>query len=169
MRFLGYFCNILCKNQIFILTFVAVMILSPLGIDAQEKGRPERQFDKEVFLAKKRAFITAELSLTPEEAADFMPLCEELQQKKFEAGHKCRKISKEMKSKTSPTDVEYVQVIDECLNVGLKEAELEKEYYEKFKKILPPAKLYKYRDAEFKFAREFMRGSREKRNNNKDR
>lgn len=155
-------------SKIFIITFALLLVLSPLGINAQEKGGSDRNFDKESFLAKKSAFITTELSLTPEEAAAFMPLCEELQQKKYEAGMKCRKISRDLKSKKSPTDAEYTQVIDECVGVGMKEAELEREYYEKFKKILPPGKLYKYRDAEHKFAREFMRSERGRERNNKN-
>lgn len=154
-------------NKIFIITFALLLVLSPLGMNAQEEGKPDKLFDKESFLVKRSVFITAELSLTPEEAVAFMPLCEELQQKKYEAGMKCRKLSREMKSKkmrskSEPTDAEYTQVIDECLSVSMKEAMLEKEYYEKFKKILPPAKLYKYRNAEHKFAREFMKSSRGK-------
>lgn len=155
-------------SKIFIITFATLMILSQWGISAQEKTKTGKHFDKEAFLVKRSAFITAELSLTPEEASAFMPLCEELQQKKYEAGVKCRQLSKEMKSKQESTNVDYTQVIDECLSVGMKEAALEKEYYEKFKKILPPEKLYKYRDAEHKFAREFMRSARDN-NRNKDR
>lgn len=158
-------------SKIFIITFALLMILSPMGLNAQDKERSDRTFDKESFVIKRSAFITAELSLTPEEAAVFMPLCEELQQKKYEAGLKCRKLSREIKSKENPTDTEYTQAIDECLGVSMKEATLEKEYYEKFKKVLPPEKLYKFRDAEHKFAREFMKNARErnKENKNKDR
>jgi len=149
--------------------FVAVMVLTPLQMNAQQKEKTHNHFDKESFLIKRSAFITAELGLTPEEAATFIPLCEELNQKKYEAGQRCRKLSREVRSKINPTDAEYTQVIDECLTVGLKEAELEKEYYERFKKMLSPEKLYKYKDAERKFAREFMKSSREKRKENKDR
>jgi hypothetical protein len=162
IRFLAYFCNISCMNKIFIITFVLWLILSPQGLNAQNKDTSDKTFDKESFVIKRSAFITAELSLTPEEAAVFMPLCEELQQKKYEAGFKCRKLSREIKSKKNPTDIEYAEAIDECLGVGMKEATLEKEYYEKFKKILPAGKLCKYRDAERKFAREFMKNVRGK-------
>ncbi len=67
-----------------------------------------------------------------------------------------------MRSKNSPTEADYLQAIDECIGVGMKEAELEKEYYERFKKILSAEKLYKYRNAEYKFAREFMKSSKGK-------
>ncbi|MDR1918171.1 MAG: hypothetical protein LBQ65_00815 [Tannerellaceae bacterium] len=110
-------------------------------------------------MARRNAFITAELALTPQETELFIPLLEELQQKKYEAGHKCRKLSKEMKQKKNPNDADYLNTIDECLGVSIKEAALEKEYYEKFKKILSPEKLYKYKDVEYRFAREFVKNS----------
>lgn len=148
-------------NKIFFITFVVTTILFSSGAYAQDKkqeNRNERHFDREAFQAKRNAFITAEVGLTPDEAALFIPLCDEFQQKRFEIGHDCRKLSREMRKKQNPTDAEYLKAIDECLDVNTREAELEKEYYEQFKKILSPEKLYKYRNAEYKFARQFMRG-----------
>jgi hypothetical protein len=145
-------------SKIFIITFVTLMTLSSLGVYAQDKSEA---FDKESFLIKRKAFITSELSLTPYEVEQFIPLVEELQQQKFEAGHRCRKLTRELRQKENPSDTEYLKAIDVCLGVGLKEAELEKEYYEKFKKILSPAKLYKYKEVEFKFAREFFKNPKE--------
>lgn len=146
-------------NRILLITFVAVMILLPDYSVAQNRGG-KKHFDRESFEAKRNAFITAELGLTPEEASDFIPLCNELRKRKFEIGKECRKLSKEIDHKSNPTDEDYSKVIDECLDVGVKEAELEREYFEKFKKILPPEKLYKYRKAEFRFVRQFMKADR---------
>ena len=53
------------------------------------------------------------------------------------------------------------------MSVNIKRAQLEKEYYEKFKKILPPKKLYKYKRAEGKFAREFMKGGDDRKEENR--
>lgn len=148
-------------SKIFFITFVAVSFLCSTGSYAQEKkqeNRNEKHFDREAFQAKRNAFITAEVGLTPEEAAKFIPLCDEYRQKRFEVGHDCRRLTREMYKKTSPTEADYIQVIDECLQVGIREAQLEKQYYEQFKKILSPEKLYKYRNAENKFARHFIRG-----------
>jgi hypothetical protein len=143
-------------NKIFISIFGALMTLVTLGVKAQAPGA---HFDRETFLVKRSAFITAELGLTPQEVELFIPLLEELQQKKYEAGQKCRKLSKEIKQKKQPSHADYLSTIDECLGVGIREAELEKEYYEKFKKILSPEKLYRYKEVEYKFAREFVRNS----------
>lgn len=155
-------------DKIFFITFVAVSVLFSSNVLAQG-DKQQRHFDKEAYQAKKNAFITAEVGLTPEEAAAFIPLCNELQEKMFEVGRECRKLTKDLKHKQSPTETDYSKVNDECIGVKLREAALEKEYYEKFKKILSAEKLYKYRRAEYKFARSFMKGADNKKEENKKR
>lgn len=149
-------------NKIFFITFVACLVAFSFSAYAQE-GKQHHNFDREAFQAKRNAYITAEVGLTPEEAALFIPLCNELQVKKFEVGHECRKLSKELKRNSDATDADYTKTIDTCVEVDLKQAQLEKDYYERFKKILSPKKLYKYKRAELKFARDFMKGSSDRR------
>ena len=129
-------------NKIFFITFVACSVVFSFSAHAQS-GKQHRNFDREAFFAKKNAFNTAEMGLTPEEAASFIPLCNELQEKMFEAGRECRKLSKDLKHNENATDADYLKVIDECVSVNIRQAQLEKEYYEKFKKILSPKKLYR--------------------------
>lgn len=165
-----YFCDKFCVSKFFFITFVTLITFFPFSAIGQEAegNQVNKRFDRESFLVKRSAYITAELGLTPEEAAAFIPLCEELQQKKFEVGQTCRKLTKDVRDMSKPTDSDYTKVIDECLDVNLKEAKLEQEYYEKFKEVLPPAKLYKYKQAEYKFAREFMKHSGERKVENRN-
>lgn len=149
-------------NKIFIITFATVTVLFSLTLHAQENNLDKKHFNREAFIAKKNAFITAEIGLTPEEAEQFIPLCNELQQKKFELGRECRRLSREICRKEKPTDAEYTEVIDCSMRIRMEEAKLEKEYVEKFKKILSPGKLFKYQQAESKFVREFMKGPKER-------
>lgn len=149
-------------NKIFFTTFVLFSMICLFQVNAQEM-KPHRNFDKEAFAARRNAFITAEMGLTPKEAADFIPLCNELQQKLFEAGSECRRLSRQLKEKKDATEADYLRVVDLCAEVKIQQALLEKEYYEKFKKILSSKKLYLYRKAENKFARDFMRGGGEQR------
>ena len=122
-------------NKIFFITFVACSVVFSFSAHAQS-GKQHRNFDREAFFAKKNAFITAEMGLTPEEAASFIPLCNELQEKMFEAGRECRKLSKDLKHNENATDADYLKVIDECVSVNMRQAQLEKEYYEKFKNFI---------------------------------
>ena len=122
-------------NKIFFITFVACSVVFSFSAHAQS-GKQHRNFDREAFFAKKNAFITAEMGLTPEEAASFIPLCNELQEKMFEAGRECRKLSKDLKHNENATDADYLKVIDECVSVNMRQAQLEKEYYEKFRNFI---------------------------------
>ena len=145
-------------NRILLIIFVTLSIASSFSAEAQET-KAKKNFDREAFEARRDAFIVAEVGLTPEEAERFIPLCNELRKKKFELRRECRRLSKEIKRMPKPTSDDYNKFIDECLDVELKEAQLEKEYFDMFRKILDAEKIYKYRDAEFKFARDFMKGN----------
>jgi Spy/CpxP family protein refolding chaperone len=143
-----------------IVPFVSIVLLS-FSVEAwvQPEGKPKdrKHFGKEEFDAKFDTFIVAELGLSPEEEAAFLPLCDEYRQKKFEAGRDCRRSLRELRKEDSSEDSRYSQVIDCCVEADLKVAQLSKVYYERFKKILPPAKLFRYREAEQKFIRRFLR------------
>ena len=57
-------------KKIFLFLFIFLCSFSSLA-----QGNQKRNFDKEAYLAKRNAFIMAEMGLTPEEAAAFIPLC----------------------------------------------------------------------------------------------
>ncbi len=143
-------------HKIIIPIFAVVLINSFTEVNAQ-KPQEQKFFDREAFESKRNAFITAEVGLTPEEAASFIPLCNEMQKKKFEAGKECRKRDREIRKAKEIGDQMYKDVLDICLESRIKEAEIEKEYYTKFQTILSPQKIYKYRCAEMKFARLFVK------------
>ena len=94
--------------------------------------------------------------MSPDEAAKFIPLENEFKQKVFDVGRDCRTLTRESREKAKQSDAEYLKLIDCYLDNRIKEAQLEKEYFEKFKKILKPEKLYKYREADAKFSRELI-------------
>ena len=147
---------------IFLSIFATFSILLSTSALAQKDKGDQKRFDKEAFDAKRNAFITAEIGLTPEEAAEFIPMTDELRKKKFEAGRESRKLSKEINQKRKngeiPTDAEYEAAVSKSLEAEIEEARLEKEYYEKFKRILSAEKIYKYRKAEAKFLQNFYKG-----------
>lgn len=146
-------------RKIFFCIFVAYSMILSFEAIAQER-KAERHFDREAFEERRNAFITAEVGLTPDEAAAFIPLCRELRQKKFEISRDYRKQAREILHKKQVTDAEYEKLIDAGVERGLKDAELEKEYLKKFKKVLSAEKIYKYRNAEAKFVRSYSKEAR---------
>ncbi|MDR2918927.1 MAG: hypothetical protein LBV72_06135 [Tannerella sp.] len=154
------------KKNIFI-TLIAFLLCSSLNLMAQEQEK--KKFDKEAYQAKRNAYITAEIGLTADEAGDFIPLDNEFRQKMFDIGRECRRLGRESRSKEKLSDDDYLKLVDCQIDTKSKEAQIEKEYFEKFKKILSPEKLFKYQQADAKFMREFMReGSRNNRHGSSD-
>jgi hypothetical protein len=145
------------KTNLLFITWIICMLACSLPASGQEAKKDQRKMDRQAFQAKRNAYITAEIGLTADEAAEFIPLDNELKQKLFEAGRECRKLTRESLEKENVPDATYLKLIDCNLDSRIKALQLEKEYYEKFKQILPPQKLYKYQHADMKFMKEFMR------------
>ncbi len=133
-------------------------LAAPTPSAAQKSNK--KRFDREAFFARRNAYITAEAGLTADEAAAFIPLENELQRRKFEVGRECRKLARKSRSQQSLTDRERRELSDCLTETRMEEARLEKEYFERFKKLLPVEKLSKYQQAEAEFLRKFLQDHR---------
>lgn len=132
------------------LTILICILFSTLSVVAQQR------FSKEEFKQKRAAFLKQELDLTPSEAARFIPLSEELMEKKFELNRDAREKARAIRNRANVPDIEYERVVDAWINSRVKEALLEKEYYQKFKRVLPMNKVRKYQEVDMKFMRAIM-------------
>ena len=121
----------------------------------QQKGKQKLSQDE--FRAKQMEFITREAELTPEEAARFFALYFELQEKKQVLGKKALKaIRKENDSNLREAD--YERLMDEAYEARIQTAQLEKEYYLRYKQVIPIRKLFHVHKAEMKFKRHLLKG-----------
>ena len=106
----------------------------------------------------KIAFLTNKLNLTAKEAQLFWPLYNEYNQK-METLRKAKKSEyDEIKSKNStPTDKEITAYMEEVFITKQKELDLQKEYYNKYTKILSMKKVAQLYQAENQFKKELLR------------
>ncbi len=106
----------------------------------------------------KIAFLTNKLNLTAKEAQLFWPLYNEYNQK-MEALRKAKKSEyDEIKSKNgTPSDKEIAVYMEEVFLTKQKELDLQKEYYNKYIKILPMKKVAQLYQAENQFKKELLR------------
>lgn len=158
-------------RKIFYLTFLFCLSFA-LNTSAQQGNKDNDQQKKarfEEFKAKREAYISKEMELTDDESKAFWPICNDLQEKKFQLNRtlraEIRKIQSATKEGKEVSDTEYNKIIDLTAETKIKEAQLDKEYIEKFKKIIPAEKVYKYLRAEQHFAKMTI-GERGKRQNN---
>lgn len=138
------------KRKWYILSLLCCIAVSTFTLSAQ------KTFSKEDFQRQRAEYLKRELDLTPTEAAKFIPLSEELMQKKFELNRDSREKARAIRNQSNVSDAEYERVIDLWINNRVKEAMLEKQYYQKFKRVLPMHKVRKYQEVDMKFMRSMM-------------
>ena len=143
-----------------LLLLALLLAASGLAPTATAQKTHKKHFDREAFFARRNAYITAEAGLTADEAAAFIPLENELQRRKFEVGRECRRLARKNRSQQGLTDRERRELSDCLTETRMEEARLEKEYFERFKKILSVEKLSKYQQAEAEFLRKFLQDHR---------
>ncbi len=102
--------------------------------------------------SQKIAFITQRLNLTTEEAQLFWPVYNELAQKKDKLNKRRKEISFELRNNWNGiSEQDKESLSDEFVSLKLKEAKLEVEYHEKFKKVLDVDKVLKLYQSEMAF------------------
>lgn len=134
---------------------VSLFLFTLMPLSAQQ-GNSKKQFDIEKFKKEKAEFLSKEIGLTDMEAKAFIPLVNELIDKKFQLNKSIRGETKSLRSKKERTDADYKKMIEASYDLRTKELELDKEYYIKFQKVLPAEKIYKYQRAETKFMRNMV-------------
>ena len=112
---------------------------------------------KDKIDALRAAFISKKVAFTAAESQAFWPLYNEMNDK-LEAGRKTFKLQYNAKTNYDfATDKEAEAYLAAELNLKQKEFEIYKDYYEKFKKILPVKKVAAVRRAEEDFKRELIK------------
>ncbi|NMA75123.1 MAG: hypothetical protein GX963_13450 [Bacteroidales bacterium] len=117
----------------------------------------QQKLSPEEFKQQQQEFMTKEASLTKKEASEFFPLFFELQDKKASLNRKTRLLFKRGED-VALSEKEYKTLLDELQDIRMQQAEVEKEYYKKFAKILSYEKIYRIQQAETKFHRQLLRG-----------
>ena len=98
---------------------------------AQKKDK----YTESEFRAKKQAYIAQKAELTPAESEKFFPLYFEFQNKKKEINKHAWNLAKQGKA-SETTDLEYEEIIDNFFDDQEAIVKLEREYIDKYRKIL---------------------------------
>jgi Spy/CpxP family protein refolding chaperone len=112
----------------------------------------------------KIGFITNRLNLTSEQAPKFWPVYNEYSGKKQDIQKSLRKLKSENATLTA-TDNELLDDMKEMINLKQKEVDLEKEYMNKFLKVLNPRQLAELYKTEQDFRRELLKTLQDRRAN----
>jgi hypothetical protein len=134
-----------------------VFVLITANLVAQD--RPP--FDPKKFDAEMEQFISQEACLTPQEAAAFFPLFNEMQQKQRLLFNKM-KLYRHIDTNDNRACREAIKEQDE-IDIQIKK--IQQQYHQKFMKVLSPGKVMRVIKAEDRFHRRaFMHAVKQRRN-----
>jgi Spy/CpxP family protein refolding chaperone len=128
-----------------VFTFSAVMFVTPSF--AQRKSEEEL---KQIQDAKV-AVITNRLNLTTEQSTEFWPVYNEYSRKRRDIHREQRKIISDKKSTGTVTDEQVLANLKEVQDLRQKELDLEKEYQNRFLKVISATQLAELYKAEKSF------------------
>jgi hypothetical protein len=147
------------KKGIFLLLLGLVNVNLLLFAQGKDDGKRKAEF--EAFKEKRVAFITQAVNFTADEAKAFWPLYNELQEKKFELNKQQRKALSEFRENEKGgkkyTENDYKNIVNLINQFRAKDAALDEEYVAKFSKVISYEKIFRYQQAELKFARDMIR------------
>ena len=124
-------------------------------------GCNQQRLSPEEFRAKQKAFIIEKAGLNKEEAAKFFPVYFELQDKKKALNDKAWGLLRKGKDDNT-TEAQYAEILKGVYDARSASDKLERDYYEKFKKILSNKKIYMVQKAEMRFHRELLKSANRK-------
>jgi hypothetical protein len=131
-------------------------------------AQPDKRHNmsKDEMQAKKVSFIANELELNTEEAQKFWPVYNEYQAEieviRKEQMDNFRLVMDARKSGTTLSDTEIEKMMTARFANQGKMLEIEKKYYERFKKVLPMEKVARFYAAEERFKVEMLRELRDR-------
>ncbi len=138
---------------------IIIALAGTFALSAQQLSEQDRNRYVTQIRAYKHDFLTKELDLTKEQQADFFELYDKMEDRIIDLGTESRTLEKRaLENEATPEDVDAA--IDVIYNQKIREGEIEKEYFDKFREILNPQQLVQLKSAERRFNQELMRQHR---------
>lgn len=145
------------------LPLAASLLIGAVNINAQDDDMPPPSGERlKEIKAQKSAYITSRLELTPEQAQQFWPIYNEMDEKQDALRKEMRELHKNAKGDSTLTEAEASQIIEKGLQNRQKELDLEKAYAERFKKSIGAVKTLKLKKAERDFNKEVLKRFRDR-------
>ncbi|MDD2634472.1 MAG: hypothetical protein PHW82_03135 [Bacteroidales bacterium] len=134
-----------------ILTSISLIAFS------QGKGYQHRAIDNQKIQAEKVAFITEQVNLTVDEAQQFWPVYNELNDKISDLFNEERGIHRIIRINCETISEKDLTIkLDRMVEINQERANLEHEYHQKYKKILPIQKVAKLYQADKDFRKQLL-------------
>lgn len=145
-----------------IISIIQLLFFSVITFSQNEKySNPLK--DEEKIKAEKVAFITEKIDLTVKEAQDFWPVFNEHETKMNKLFEEERSITKELeKNLNTLSEKEISDKNLRLINIRVERANIEKEYYEKYKTVLSCQKIALFYKSDREFRKHLLKKYKDK-------
>ena len=135
-----------------IIIITAALVFGAVNAFANNEAKEDW---KEKLQTEKIAFLTMEIGLTPQEAQVFWPVYNEINEEKDQAMYEAIKYYWEMSKaiEAGKPEKEIKTLLDKYLEAQEKQRKIDNDAADKYKKVLPTAKVAKLYIGEEKFRR----------------
>ena len=140
-------------------SILTILLVSIVYIGLAQQMPPERRAELENY---KIAYLTRELDLSPDQAEKFWPLYNEFNEDRGDLRIERGKLRMDI-NKSSIDESEARRILKQDNELKVREAALEKEYYDKLLNVLPAPKVIALVKAEMNFNREILNRLRRQR------
>ncbi|HEY8366320.1 MAG TPA: hypothetical protein VIL57_04145 [Bacteroidia bacterium] len=151
------------KSKLFAIAFMLVPVLTFAQEPASTAARPKKDHaEMQKKMTEMRVnYVRENLGLTDAQNEKFIPLYKEKLEKVAALRKEQRSVAKDFKTNfESKSDVEIDASMKAKFDAQLKVLNLEKEYYEKFKSVIPVKKVAKLEQVEREFHMSVLRKSK---------
>lgn len=146
----------------FLLTPMLLLAQQNQGADQERREKTWKEIE-----SWKVAYFTHELNITPEEAVNFWPLYNEMNQKLMGLDRQKRELRRSIYEKGAQCkETDCVDLLHKMMDLDKSRLAIKHEAYEKIAKILPVSKLLKLDDIEERFRQKLFDYLRKRSNNN---
>lgn len=136
-----------------------VVVCAMVAIPAMAQQRGDYKQFRENIREYKHKYFQQKLNMSSEQANEFFELYDKMEDEINQLHDDARTI--ETKYNDAPegtvTDIEYETATKALMESKCKEAEIEKQYYEEFDKILSKRQLFELRKVEREFTRQLLK------------
>ncbi|MDL2262091.1 hypothetical protein LJC11_01145 [Bacteroidales bacterium OttesenSCG-928-I21] len=135
-----------------------LLLLLFLGLNFSGNIFSQEKIDEKAMKAEKVAFITDRIGLTVKEAQDFWPIFNEFDEKMNDFFDNERHLLMELEQKSETlSEKELTEKIDKLISIKIERANLEKEFHEKYKKVLSAKKVALFYQSNKEFRKHLMK------------
>lgn len=147
-------------NKTLFISFILLCVYI-IPLSAQNKSEADRKKQREEhwkeYMQDKMTYLIKATGMTKQESERFFPIYEEMMKKKFEVQRNMRKKLRTIESsKQTISEETYYEAAKTINESKYEEGKIDKEYFDKYKKILSPERLYKFEKAELDYFKDAL-------------